>query len=132
MKRFLPVILLSVALVLTGVSVQAWEGGGTLSTGFGNNTIVGTVVAPSVSPSTSPPPSGGGGGGGLAVAPTPTPSGGATGSADIDRNGVVDVLDFNVLMVNWGSSPTNTNADLNHDGVVDIFDFNLFMVGWPN
>jgi len=34
--------------------------------------------------------------------------------------------------VNWGSSPSNTNADLNHDGVVDIFDFNLLMVSWPH
>ena len=99
MKRFLPVILLSVALVLTGVSVQAWEGGGTLSTGFGNNTIVGTVVAPSVSPHPRRLPE-------VAVEVVlplpPNTEWRSDGSADIDRNGVVDVLDFNVLMVNWG------------------------------
>lgn len=83
-----------------------------------------------INPPSAPAPSGGGGGGGILPTPTPTP--GSSGSADIDHSGAVDVLDFNVLVVNWGSSPSNTNADLNHDGVVDIFDFNLFMVGWPH
>lgn len=85
-----------------------------------------------INPPSAPAPSGGGGGGGGGLLPTPTPTPGSSGSADIDRNGVVDVLDFNVLVVNWGSGPSNPNADLNHDGVVDIFDFNLFMVSWPH
>lgn len=74
--------------------------------------------------------SGGGGGGG---------SGGESNrgiilasalKGDADGNGKVDVLDFNVLMVNWGKTNANNVADFNGDGKVDIFDFNLLMVNW--
>ncbi|PCI29968.1 hypothetical protein COB55_01145 [Candidatus Wolfebacteria bacterium] len=73
-----------------------------------------TVVAPS-------------GGGGIVadtIAATTTIRG------DIDQNFKVDIFDFNIIMVNWGGSPTNAYADLDGNGKVDIFDFNLLMVSW--
>ncbi|MBU4204605.1 hypothetical protein KKE19_00385 [Patescibacteria group bacterium] len=49
---------------------------------------------------------------------------------DVNNDGKVDIIDFNLLMVNWGNNPTNLAADLNGDGKVDIFDFNILMVNW--
>ena len=49
---------------------------------------------------------------------------------DFVRDGVIDVLDFNALMVQWGKTGGGNSADANLDGIVDIFDFNLLMVYW--
>lgn len=49
--------------------------------------------------------------------------------ADINQDGKVDILDFNILMVNW-RTPLVLRADITVDGVVDIFDFNIMMVQW--
>lgn len=48
---------------------------------------------------------------------------------DISRDGIIDLLDFNSLMVNWGRSGTN-RADTNLDGIVDLLDFNSLMIHW--
>ncbi len=94
----------------------------------------------------APPSSSGGGGGGrriLTSTPIPTlPNLGVIDSAqakliDIQRDGVINILDFNAMMVNWGSTANLASAgsvfniaDMNHDGVVDILDFNILMVYW--
>jgi hypothetical protein len=49
---------------------------------------------------------------------------------DIVRDGKIDILDFNALMVNWGKKGVGNPADVNQDGSVDIFDFNALMVHW--
>ncbi|MCX6781628.1 MAG: hypothetical protein NTW66_00680 [Candidatus Magasanikbacteria bacterium] len=49
---------------------------------------------------------------------------------DIVRDGKIDILDFNALMVNWGKNIIGNSADTNQDGLVDILDFNLLMVNW--
>ena len=49
-------------------------------------------------------------------------------SADTDNNKRVDIFDFNILMVYWGSD--DARADFNADGSVDIFDFNILMIQW--
>lgn len=49
---------------------------------------------------------------------------------DIVRDGIIDIFDFNDLMVNWGRTGSNIAADTNQDSVVDIFDFNAVMVYW--
>jgi hypothetical protein len=49
---------------------------------------------------------------------------------DMVRDGKVDILDFNVLMVHWSDPSSNNVADLNHDESVDVFDFNILMVHW--
>ena len=49
---------------------------------------------------------------------------------DADANGIVDIKDFNLLMINWGKKSPNNSSDFNRDGKVDIFDFNILMVNW--
>lgn len=84
---------------------------------------------------TTPPPSspggGGGGGGGGGTSPTPTPTPTPSKSGDTNNDGKIDILDFNVLMVNWGQHVSGAaHGDLNNDGTVDILDFNMLMVAW--
>lgn len=69
------------------------------------------------------------GGGGY----TPPASGTLSAEAqkvDANKDNKIDILDFNILMVNWGSTSANNTADFNGDGKVDIFDFNLLMINW--
>ncbi|MCD6233077.1 hypothetical protein J7J81_01690, partial [bacterium] len=49
---------------------------------------------------------------------------------DADGNGIVDIKDFNLLMINWGKKSNNSSSDFNRDGKVDVFDFNILMVNW--
>lgn len=66
--------------------------------------------------------SGGGGGGGITTTNT---------TADPNGDGKVDIFDFNILMIHWGTVPSGgSSADFNNDGVIDIFDFNLLMINW--
>jgi len=80
--------------------------------------------------------SSGGGGGGGGAGGGGGGGGGATGffvassQCDIVRDGVLDILDFNLLMVHWGEAGPGNIADCTSDNVVDIFDFNLLMVNW--
>lgn len=48
---------------------------------------------------------------------------------DINSDKIIDVLDFNVLMINWNKNG-KTVADLNGDEIVDILDFNVLMINW--
>jgi len=71
----------------------------------------------------------GGGGGGYSYTPPSTLSAVAQ-KVDANKDGKIDVLDFNTLMVNWGSTSVGNVADFNGDGKVDVFDFNLLMINW--
>lgn len=74
---------------------------------------------------------GGGGGGGVIIPTTPTlPLSAAVQKVDANKDNKIDVLDFNILMVNWGSTSANNAVDFNSDGKVDVFDFNLLMINW--
>ncbi len=68
-----------------------------------------------------------GGGDGVATAPS-------TASYDFNSDGNIDVFDFNILIVNWGSKTATdkTTGDANGDGKVDIFDFNLLIINWQS
>ncbi|MBI3630774.1 MAG: chitobiase/beta-hexosaminidase C-terminal domain-containing protein [Candidatus Sungbacteria bacterium] len=70
--------------------------------------------------------SNGGGGGGIFFPSGPSKLG------DMNKDGKTDILDFNFLMVNWGTRATGGAAqgDLNNDGNVDVLDFNILMVNW--
>jgi hypothetical protein len=48
---------------------------------------------------------------------------------DTNHDGVIDILDFNILMVNWGQKGANI-VDYNKDEIVDIIDFNMLMIYW--
>jgi len=80
---------------------------------------------------TPAPSSGGGGGSYYYQTPTPTPKilGASIKKGDSNNDGRVDSLDFNALMVNWGSTGGNP-SDSNGDGKVDVLDFNLLMINW--
>lgn len=49
---------------------------------------------------------------------------------DMVRDGEIDILDFNTLMVHWNDTSEINPADVNHDQSIDVFDFNLLMVHW--
>ncbi len=73
---------------------------------------------------------GGGGGSGLTPVSTSTPAPGIAQKADMDKNGKVDIFDFNLLMVHWGETGSGNVADINGDNRVDILDFNSLMIYW--
>ncbi len=133
-------IFIAVVLsVLIAVPVLASEWSGNLNTGMDNGTN-GVVVTPTPTPTPTPNQGGGGGGGGsyYSSTPTPTPSvspaptslSAEAQKVDANHDGKIDILDFNILMINWGSTSTNNPADFNGDGKVDILDFNLLMIYW--
>jgi hypothetical protein len=55
-------------------------------------------------------------------------SGGKPG--DINADGVVNEMDFSVMMSQWGQTASNLSADLNKDGTVDELDFAILMANW--
>lgn len=71
---------------------------------------------------------GGGGGGGILL--TTSPLSAEAQKVDANKDGKIDVLDFNSLMVSWGKTGTGNIADFNSDGKVDIIDFNMLMINW--
>jgi hypothetical protein len=48
---------------------------------------------------------------------------------DFTADGKVDILDFNLLMVEWNK--VKSLADFNQDGAVNIADLNELMIVWP-
>jgi len=117
-------------LVVGVYSYQIQSFKGTLSPDITNipPTTPITIVAP-VPPTPPPAPSGGGGGPALPPSP-PTPLSPEAQKADINDDNKIDILDFNSLMVNWGSSSASNPTDFNGDSKVDIFDFNYMMIYW--
>lgn len=55
---------------------------------------------------------------------------GAGSICDPVTDGVIDILDFNAMMIDWGIIPQGSGADCNSDGFVDILDFNSLMISW--
>lgn len=49
--------------------------------------------------------------------------------ADINEDGKVNLVDFSILLFNWGI-PKNLGADLNNDGEIDLVDFSIMMYYW--
>lgn len=49
--------------------------------------------------------------------------------ADINNDGRVNLVDFSILLYNWGI-PQNPAADLNTDGRVNLTDFSIMMYWW--
>ncbi len=74
---------------------------------------------------------GGNGGGGSYTPPTTPPT---VAQADFNGDGVVDILDFNTLIIHWGmtSGATKADGDANGDGKVNILDFNILITHWTN
>ena len=144
----------------SGNTVQglSWGNGFVLLNG-GNPAFA--ALTPVVVPVTPTPSGSGGGGGGSIVVQTATTTSinnmylNQTGDqnqkidfsndfrADIDDSGKIDILDFNMLIVNWAKRQSvdlrltkkdrcqQVNlADVNCDGFVNVLDFNLVLVYW--
>ena len=90
-----------------------------------------SIVTPAPAPTGSGGGGGGGGGGGATTPSVPaSPLSPAAQKVDANKDNKIDVLDFNVLMVHWGSASANNAADFSGDGKVDVLDFNLLMINW--
>ena len=84
-------------------------------------------------PTPSPAPTSGGGGGNTYNPLVFTSElSEAAQAVDTNNDDKIDVLDFNTLMVNWGSTAAGNLADFDNNNKVDIFDFNLLMIHWVN
>ncbi len=56
-----------------------------------------------------------------------------THDGDLNRNGVVDIADLNMVLMNWGKSGGDIlppQADANGDDTVDIVDLNMVLIDW--
>ena len=49
--------------------------------------------------------------------------------SDISGDGKINLVDFSILLYNWGT-PKNPSADLNNDGKVSIVDFSILLYYW--
>ncbi len=49
--------------------------------------------------------------------------------ADLNGDVRVDLVDFSILLYNWGK-PKNLKADINNDGLVDLVDFSIMLYWW--
>ncbi|XOB42349.1 MAG: hypothetical protein ACKKMP_03250 [Candidatus Nealsonbacteria bacterium] len=83
-------------------------------------------------PEPSPPPASGGGGDTYTPPIFTSELSEAAQAVDANNDDKIDVLDFNTLMVNWGSTAAGNLADFDNNNKVDIFDFNLLMIHWVN
>ena len=57
--------------------------------------------------------------------------GGATpssGNSDINGDGKVNLIDFSIMLSQWGTA--GTTADLNGDGTVNLADFSILLFNW--
>lgn len=52
----------------------------------------------------------------------------AAASADINRDGTVDVIDLSILLDRWNSA--DVGADLTENGTVDVFDLSILLGQW--
>lgn len=50
------------------------------------------------------------------------------GIADLNCDGFVNLVDFSILLYNWGTD--DDNADINDDGIVGLPDFSIMMYYW--
>jgi hypothetical protein len=79
-----------------------------------------------------PTPATGGGGGGATQTTPAVPAKKLDASVqkfDANKDNKIDLLDFNMLMANWGATGSNA-SDFDGSGTVDILDFNSLMVNW--
>ena len=55
-----------------------------------------------------------------------------TSSADLNRDGRVNLIDFSILIFWWGTDggTSNPSADINGDGTVNLADFSILLFNW--
>jgi hypothetical protein len=50
------------------------------------------------------------------------------GTADLNNDGKVNLVDFSILLYHWGTD--HAIADLNSDGRVNLTDFSILLFNW--
>ncbi len=53
---------------------------------------------------------------------------GGTGSADVNDDGKVNLVDFSIFLISWGK--TDARYDFNKDGTVNLGDFSIMLFNW--
>jgi len=52
-------------------------------------------------------------------------------TGDLDGNGLVDILDLNIVLINWNTDGSaDPRADTDGNGLVDILDLNVVLADW--
>ncbi|MBI2443189.1 MAG: DNRLRE domain-containing protein [Candidatus Levybacteria bacterium] len=85
------------------------------------STATNTPVPPTATPTRTPTP--------LPPTNTPTP---VQIVGDINKDGRVDLLDFNIWRDEFLDTVQTTQSDLNADGKVDLLDFNMWLQGYKS
>ncbi len=96
---------------------QSITAGQQLNTSIPSSGIL-TVYFKGPAAATPPPPA-------VTTAPTPAPLPG-----DLDRNGAVDIFDYNTLLGEFGKTGTGLTSDIDKNGKVDIFDYNILVTNF--
>ncbi len=84
----------------------------------------------------TPPSGGGGGGGGGNTSPPPVNNPPAKNdkypTADSNKDGKVDAVDFSIMLFYWKTKPPygNIRVDINKDRKVDAVDFSIMLFQW--
>lgn len=52
------------------------------------------------------------------------------GNPDLNGDGKVNLIDFSILLFNWGDAGGGTASDLNADGTVNLTDFSILLFNW--
>lgn len=68
----------------------------------------------------------------VSATPSVPPSEGRRKPGDADRDGDVDIFDFNTVVAQFGQTGQNLQGDVDDSGTVDIFDFNLVVEGFES
>jgi hypothetical protein len=118
--KLIVVTIAVLPLLAWGSFALASEVTGNLTTTTGN-TLTGTVGNNLTGTVATPAPTSGGGGGSNYTPPT---------TNNVWNYTNVGILDFSILMSEWGQTGVGLSADLNKDGKVDILDFSMLMANW--
>jgi len=90
---------------------NVWQSASGFNLLFDNLIVSGSPVSP---PPSTPTPT---------KPPTPPP----TLPGDIDKDGDVDIFDYNLIIQHFGNTSCGNVADINSDCKVDIFDYNILI-----
>jgi hypothetical protein len=124
----------------SGSEFAGWSGACS-GTGSCVVTMTGAKSVTATFNTVAPPSRGGGGGGGGAppprppTPPTPTPTPPAAlicAGADFNHDGIVNSVDFSILLYFWKTSPPFRNpcVDINKDNKVNSIDFSILLYQW--
>lgn len=50
--------------------------------------------------------------------------------SDLNGDGKVNLVDFSILLFNWGPPGKGTDSDLNEDDIVNLTDFSILLFNW--